>query len=414
MREVALIREGYKDSPLGEIPEDWELVKLGAVTKSYAGGTPKRNNIEYYNGIIPWVKSGEVAQRNILITEEHVSELALKDSATRLITPDSVLVALYGATAGKVGVLRVEACSNQAVLAINSTGDNLTNEFIYHYLSLTTPKLLSLTQGSGQPNLSKGIIDSTSIPLPPLSEQQKIAKILTTVDDKIEVIAERIVQTQELKKGLMQQLLTKGIGHTELKESPLGEIPESWDAKKLVDICYFFNGKGHEQAIDGNGKYVLVNSKFISSDGTVRKYTNNALTPLNQDDITMVMSDVPNGKAIAKCFIVDQDDTYTLNQRIGGIRVIDSDMKFMYYVIDRNKYYLSFDDGLGQTNLRKDQVLNCPIPFPPFAEQQKIAEILSTVDDKIDSLKEKKDEFQVLKKGLMQQLLTGKMRVKTN
>lgn len=206
----------FKDSPLGEIPESWEVAKIGDVTHAFAGGTPKRSKAEYYNGTIPWVKSGEVNSRNILQTEELISEIALKESSAKLIPSNSILVALYGATAGNVGRLRIEASSNQAVLAVNSIDNRLENEFIYHYLKQATASLLSLTQGSGQPNLSKGIIESVFITLPPLDEQQKIADILSTVDEKLEVLQDKKQQYQGLKRGLMQKLLTGKIRVTNL------------------------------------------------------------------------------------------------------------------------------------------------------------------------------------------------------
>src|SRR5579872_508853 len=93
-----------------------------------------------------------------------------------------------------------------------------------------------------------------------------------------------------------------------------------WTTKRLGDVCEFYNGQAHENIIDEKGRYILINSKFISSDGASFKRTNNALSPLNKGDIVMVMSDVPNGKALAKCFLVDADKTYTLNQRICAIR----------------------------------------------------------------------------------------------
>lgn len=198
----------FKDSPLGQIPESWVVTKIKDATTAYSGGTPKRNVDGYYNGNIPWVKSGEVNQRNITSTEETVTEKALKESATRLIKPGSILIALYGATAGNVGMLRIEACSNQAVLAVNSKISSLSNEFLLYYLKLTTSSLLKMTQGSGQPNLSKGIIDSIIFPLPPIGEQHQIVEVLATIDDKLQVLIDKKTQYQELKRGLMQQLLT--------------------------------------------------------------------------------------------------------------------------------------------------------------------------------------------------------------
>lgn len=187
----------------------------------------------------------------------------------------------------------------------------------------------------------------------------------------------------------------------------IGYLPMDWKLKRLNEITNFSNGKGHEQSIDEDGKYIVVNSKFISTDGRVKKFSNENLCPLSKNDITIVMSDIPNGKAIAKCFIVDEDAKYTLNQRIGSLTANEGvETKFLYYVLNRNRHYLAFDNGVGQTNLRKDEVTNCPIQFPPLPEQQKIADILSTVDAKIDIIAQQITETQELKKGLMQRLLT--------
>ncbi len=151
---------------------------------------------------------------------------------------------------------------------------------------------------------------------------------------------------------------------------------KNWDVKKLGEVCSFFNGQAHEKCIDENGKYKLINSKFVSSEGENFKRTNNALSPLFVNDIVMVMSDVPNGKTLAKCFVVDENDTYTLNQRICVIRSTNFDTRFLYYQLNRNKYLLSFDNGENQTNLRKDDILNCDLFVPPLPEQQRIVSIL--------------------------------------
>jgi type I restriction enzyme S subunit len=151
---------------------------------------------------------------------------------------------------------------------------------------------------------------------------------------------------------------------------------KNWEVKKLGVVCSFFNGQAHEKVIDENGKYKLINSKFVSSEGEKFKRTNIALSPLFVNDIVMVMSDVPNGKTLAKCFVVDKEDTYTLNQRICVIRSKNFDTRFLYYQLNRNKYLLSFDNGENQSNLRKDDILNCELFVPPLKEQQQIVSIL--------------------------------------
>jgi len=165
-----------------------------------------------------------------------------------------------------------------------------------------------------------------------------------------------------------------------------------WEIKKLGTVCEFFNGQAHEKYIDENGKYKVINSKFISSEGLLYKKTNIALFPLFKNDIVMCMSDVPKGKTIAKCFLVDKNEAYTLNQRICVIRSTLFDTKFLYYQLNRNKYFLSFDNGENQTNLRKDDILNCDLLIPPLAEQQRIVMILDEAFEAINQAKKNAEQ----------------------
>lgn len=166
-------------------------------------------------------------------------------------------------------------------------------------------------------------------------------------------------------------------------KNELGNDYPDWEEKKLKDISQFINGKGHEQSISPFGQYIVVNSKFISTEGVVKKFSNKQLEPLYVDDIAMVMSDVPNGRAIAKFFYIDEDNKYTLNQRICALRTTQN-QKFIMKQLNRNKYFLAFDDGAKQTNLKKDDVLKCPVALPDIKEQEKIAKLLSDIDDKIE------------------------------
>lgn len=181
---------------------------------------------------------------------------------------------------------------------------------------------------------------------------------------------------------------------------------EKWDLHKLSEIAEYTNGRAHEQDIETNGKYIVVNSKYISTDGEVVKYSNTANCLAEKNDILMVLSDVPNGRAIAKCYLVKEDNKYTVNQRICKItpkQGIESSL--LYYLMNRNPYFLSFDDGVKQTNLRNDDVLNFEILLPTNpAEQQKIAACLSSLDDVIAGHEEKLTALEEHKKGLMQNL----------
>lgn len=154
--------------------------------------------------------------------------------------------------------------------------------------------------------------------------------------------------------------------------------PNGVEYKTLNYVTNFRNGKGHEKDISDNGTYIVVNSKFISTEGAVCKYSNKQIVPLYKDEILMVMSDLPNGRALAKCFIVDKNNKYTLNQRIGAFKVYSSLMnpRFLFYVLNRNKQLLRYDNGVDQTNLRKDDILKISIPVPPLEVQCEIVRIL--------------------------------------
>lgn len=165
--------------------------------------------------------------------------------------------------------------------------------------------------------------------------------------------------------------------------SKLTELLEGVEVewKSLEEIAIFSNGKGHEKEIVTEGKYVVVNSKFVSTGGKVIKYSNNQICPLFIDDILIVMSDLPNGKALAKTFLVDQNDRYTLNQRIGGITIKNKTTlypKFLNYYLNRSQQLRKYDNGIDQTNLQKQQILDVNIPILPIKVQKEIVRILDT------------------------------------
>ena len=179
------------------------------------------------------------------------------------------------------------------------------------------------------------------------------------------------------------------------------EFSGEWELVALKEVADFANGKAHEDSVSEDGKYILINSKFISTEGKVKKYTDKQLSPLYKNQIVMVMSDLPNGKALAKCYYINEDDKYTLNQRICSLTPTCCDSRFLLYQINRNKYYLRFDDGVNQTNLKKGEVLNCPVYLPSSNEQQKISALLSLLDQRIETQKKIIGKYESLIRGLL-------------
>lgn len=236
-------------------------------------------------------------------------------------------------------------------------------------------------------------------------EQEKIADCLFSIDDLISAEEKKLSLLNDYKKGWMQKLFP-----TEGKTVPEWRFPEfrdsgEWENTTIGKIADYENGKAHENNIIDNGKYIVVNSKFISTEGEIIKYTNEANLLAYKGDILMVLSDVPNGRALSKCYLVEKDNVYTVNQRVCRIIPEKVNSTLLFYIINRNKYFLSFDDGVKQTNLKKNDVLSCSIVTPKEPnEQEKIADFLSGIDELISSQKEKIEKLKQHKKALMQGL----------
>jgi type I restriction enzyme, S subunit len=260
--------------------------------------------------------------------------------------------------------------------------------------------------GAAPPKLTLAKLKSIPVPIPnSRKEQQKIAACLSALDEVITTESQKLDLLKDYKKGLLQNLLPHG-GET-VPKFRFKEFEDSgdWEETTLTQVADYENGKAHEQDIADDGKFIVVNSKFISQDGEVKKFTNTAFLPATKGDVLMVLSDIPNGKAIAKCFLVEEDNRYTVNQRICRITPKNLNSKILYYLLNRNPYFLAFDDGVKQTNLRKEDVLNCPLMIPEDPkEQEKIADTLSSIDELIISQGQKLEALQLHKKGLLQGL----------
>lgn len=243
------------------------------------------------------------------------------------------------------------------------------------------------------------------VAVPKLPEQQKIADCLSSIDDLISTEEKKLSLLNDYKKGWMQKLFP-----AEGKTIPEWRFPEfrdsgDWENTTIEKIADYENGKAHENNIIDNGKYIVVNSKFISTEGEIIKYTNEANLLAYKGDILMVLSDVPNGRALSKCYLVEKDNVYTVNQRVCRIIPEKVNSTLLFYTINRNKYFLSFDDGVKQTNLKKNDVLSCSIVIPKEPdEQEKIADFLSGIDDLISTQTDRIEALKQHKKALMQGL----------
>ena len=246
---------------------------------------------------------------------------------------------------------------------------------------------------------------SMPVALPCFKEQQKIADCLFSIDELISAENRKLDALKKYKKGLIKKLFP-----AEGKTMPKWRFPEfqrhsKWEKTSLGKLVEYENGKAHESNIEETGKYTVVNSKFISSDGEVKKYSNIANLIAEKGDILMVLSDVPNGRAIAKCYFVETNNKYTVNQRVCKLTPHDINGLFLLYSINRNNYFLNFDDGLKQTNLKKNDVLSCPVFKPKEVnEQQKIVDCITEIDSFVVAQSNKIRALKMHKKGLLQGL----------
>lgn len=262
-------------------------------------------------------------------------------------------------------------------ITISNNTSILDTKFLYYVLINKLDEISSFYRGSGikHPNMAK-ILDM-SIPVPPLEIQQEIVSVLNSFTELEAELEARKKQYEHYRDQLLsfEKLSAEG---GQVEWLPLRELAE------------FRNGKGHEKDIVPNGQYVVVNSKYISTDGEVVKYTNTQICPLFKNDICLVMSDLPNGKALAKCRLIDENDKYSLNQRIGAFVNKDDEKlinKYLFYILNRNPQLLRYDNGTDQTNLKKDEILNISIPVPTKEIQERIVYVLDNFDAVCNDLK---------------------------
>lgn len=400
------LRSSFKATPIGQVPKEWKVVRLEDIVETSSGGTPNRSKKEYYGGNIPWVKSGELKDNIIHDTEEKITEKGLENSAAKVFPEGTLLIAMYGATVGKTAILAIKATTNQAVCAILPKKDSFDPNFLRDYVIFRRAQLTSISSGGAQPNISQEIIRSFKIPLPSLPEQRKIAEILFTVDEAIQWVDEAIARTERLKRGLIQRLLTRGIGRKEFRFSKeLGhEIPKKWGVVELSNVFKLASGKTRPTKLfenptqeemfpvyGGNGILGYTSHYFVDKEviviGRVGEYCGAVY------------------KAPKFSWITD-NALYTTEIIRSEIEL--NYLKYLLIYLNLNK----FKKKSGQPLMTQQIIYSIQIPLPPLPEQLKIADILSTVDKKIELERQRKEKLERIKKGLMNDLLTGKVRVK--
>lgn len=418
------LKEGYKETEIGVIPVDWELVELQDISDFITkGATPTTYGYDWEDKGIFFFKSDCVKDGRFVYGDyKFISKEAHESMKRSKVRAGDLLLSITG-NIGKVCRIPKEiqeANINQHMAKINILSASMNSEFVYQWLCRDEieKNYYKIKTGLAYPQISLKQVRETIIPVPTLSEQKYIAEILSTTDEHIEKLDKTIEDYQLLKKGMMKKLLSEGIGHTEFKDTEIGRIPKEWEVKELADISEIVTGStpktsekenyGNEfiwvsPADLGNMKYVNETNKMLSKNG----FFKTRQLPKGAIVVTCI------GSTIGKIGILN--DIGSTNQQINSM-ICKEDVynEYVYYSLDFHfNKYTSYISTQAVPIINKTVFSKLKLPLPALSEQKHIAAILAESDKRIEIfLKEQKDFIQ-LKKALMEQLLTGKIRVNT-
>jgi type I restriction enzyme S subunit len=402
------IPSGYKPSPLGPIPEDWEVKKLGEVAEMTSGTTPSRANIDFYsNGSIPWVKTTDLNNGILNSTEESVTNKALEKTSLKLLPKGTVLVAMYGGfnQIGRTAMLGMEATINQALSAL-ICNEKIYNAYLLSWLNCRVKEWKHLAASSRKdPNITGKDVARFPIAVPPLPEQQNIVSVLSLWDTAIAKQTALIEKLTLRKRGLMQQLLTgkkrlKGFSG-KWKEVRLGEVFDernetNCDSLPLLSIT------GDKGVI-----YQSESDKRDISNEDKSKYKRICPNDIGYNTMRMWQ-----GRSALSELEGIVSPAYTIVTPKESINV-----RFMAMLIQQPRIVYSFwthSQGLvsDTLNCKYPEFSQVKVTIPSKDEQTAVAEFFIGLNKEIELANKKLARLQEEKRGLMQVLLTGKKRIK--
>jgi len=403
---MEVLQETYKDTKIGRIPMDWELLSVEKCIlkkKFSVGKLPKKDYFK--EGRFPIIDQS----KTFIIGYSSHSELLYNGNLPAII---------YGDHTNHVKYINFPFICGADGVKIIQPLDELDNKFVYYSILYRKP------QSEGYKR-HFSILKEKHLCIPPLPEQQKIVAILSTVDEQISTTDKIIEKSKDLKKGLMQKLFSEGIGHTEFKDTKIGRIPKDWDLEKLnknvLKVGSGVTPKG------GSSVYLKEGIPLIRSQNVLYgklqlngvacidelQYKKMKNSQLQENDVLLNIS----GASIGRSGVVFKNILpANVNQHVCIIRTterINASYLSTYLISNGGQNQIfRLQAGGNREGLNFQHIRSFKIPLPPVSEQQKIAAIFSEADAKIEKEQNQKSQLKALKKGLMQQLLTGKKRVK--
>ena len=390
--------------------DGWQELSLSDLATIVGGGTPGRRQSAYWDGDVPWATPTDVTGLSGRIISETISTITnegLANSSAALLPPCSLLMTTR-ATIGACAINRVSMATNQGFQSLVPKQSTCV-EFLYYLIQHHKRRLERLAAGSTFLEVSKRAIRSFRVAVPPLPEQRKIAAILSSVDDTIEKTQAVIDQVQVVKRGLMQELLTRGLPgrHTRFKQTDIGEIPTDWDIKPVGDVFEVLDrmrkplNKSQRETMKGLYPYYGANgvvdyvSEWLFDEPLILMAEDGGYFDEFRTRPIAYMID-------GKCWV--NNHAHVLRTREGF------DIRWLFYSLVHMDVRPFINTGT-RSKLNQRDLINIPVAAPPVPEQREIAAILSSVDDAIEENQTVMDRLRVVKSGLMSILLTGEIRV---
>ena len=406
----------FQETPIGRFPRDWRVARVGEIMEFVKGKKPEEMTDEYEENCLPYLSTE-------YLRENKATKFA-KNPKDVVLASDGDLILLWdGSNAGEL-FLGKRGVLSSTMTKIELREKTYDQRFLFYLLKIKENYLKEQTRGTGIPHVDGFVLSNLIIPQPLLQEQYKIAEILSTVDEAIQKTNEIIAKTERLKKGLMQTLLTKGIGHKEFKDTEIGRIPKNWEVVKLEDVVSeakpgFACGKRDENGI------LQLRMDNIEPEGWINVEAG-VKVPIPEDvaDYILKPGDILFNNTnsidlIGKTAIFRGEFSRCVySNHLTRIRVNQNKVipEWVLYLLIR-KWELSVFKAIchrhvHQAGINNEDLLRLKIPLPSLQEQQKITSIILTVDNKIKLERKEKVRLERIKQGLMDLLLTGKIRVK--
>lgn len=412
---------GYEQTSIENVPKEWEIRKIEEAVKITKGKKPNQLFDEKEKDCLPYLTT------DFMRSNSNVEWCKNDDLNIVKVDKDDVIMIWDGSNSGDVFVGFEGALASTMVKL--QTSENLDNRFLYYFLITKFDFLRGTTSGTGVPHISKNVFNNISVPLPPLAEQRRIIDVLSGVDDAIQRVNEAIAKTKRLKKGLLQKLLREGIGHKEFRETRIGKIPKTWELLHVEDIVEKnknaiktgpFGSSLKKEFFVEEGYKVYGQENVIPDDFSIGDYyiDENRFSRLRQYEIKPDDVLISLVGTFGKVSVVPEKiERGIINPRLLKItpdktRVLSTYLKYFLTssIAEKQMRMLAHGGTMGILNTRTIKSLLFVIPSLP--EQEKICSVFSTLDRKLELDAKRKEKLERIKKGLMNDLLTGRRRVK--